>query len=154
MKNKTLDFNKPKIILPAKKWMLLSHSACRGQLWCIWNPHYNSVQGHFSETLLWTIKEDEIRCIFHLSKITFSFSRAMEIRASDKDPLMVFGAEIGKILWWAPEMDWKFTPLLCRPGSIALSCRSDLGLTPSIERLALVSLASFTISRKLYPALT
>lgn len=30
-----------------------------------------------------------------LSKITFSFTRAIEIRAPDKDPLMVFGAEIG-----------------------------------------------------------
>lgn len=51
-------------------------------------------------------------------------------------------------------MDWKFPPYgaVCL-GSIALSPRSDLGLTPVLERLALVSSASVTISRKLYPML-
>ena len=46
--------------------------------------------------------DDEIYCIFlritpplSESKITFHFTRAIEIRAPDKDSLMAFGVEIG-----------------------------------------------------------
>lgn len=46
-----------------------------------------------------------------------------------------------------------FPTALSLGGSIALSRRSDLGLTSALERLALVSSASFTISRKPYPTL-
>lgn len=46
-----------------------------------------------------------------------------------------------------------FLPTVLSRGSIALSGYSDLGLTSALERLASVSSASFTISRKLYPTL-
>lgn len=43
-----------------------------------------------------------------LSEITLSFTRAIEIRGPDKDPLMVFGAEIGTTLRWAPRWTGSF----------------------------------------------
>lgn len=72
--------------------------------------------------------------------------------------LMVFrgrSGEIGKKNHGDEARRWtgSFLPTVLSGGSIALSRRSDLGLTPALERLGLVSSASFTISRKLYPTL-
>lgn len=85
------------------------------------------------------------------SKVTFSLASAFEIRASDKDPLMAFAEEIGSgRACDEPGDGLEVSSSLRCLGSIALSPRPDLGLTVVLGRLALVSSASVTISRKLY----
>lgn len=88
------------------------------------------------------------------SKITFSFPRTIEIRVLDKDPLMALKQRLDlEERCDGPRDGLEVSSLLCCLGSIALSPRSDLGLTPALEQLALVSSASVTISRKLSPTL-
>lgn len=145
-------------------WMLIFHLLCYQNSSVL--KKKNLITQSIKAKMKWRVTEltVQLHCFFFMNLINIinlllssSLNNIAVSFSSNRDQWYTNGVwrrDWGeKTQRWSLEMDWKF-PLDCVVGrSIALSRCSDLGLTPALARLALVSSASFTISRKLYPTL-